>query len=55
MLESLFPDGLDRPPAIKESLVYSHLGHAYQIAGRLLDAHVLSSQLSRHPRRQLTN
>jgi tetratricopeptide (TPR) repeat protein len=39
MLESLFPDGLDRPPgSSNDEAVYSQLGHAYNSSGRLDEA-----------------
>jgi len=42
LLEGLFPDGIEQPPAVKPERVrsvMSQLGHAYQAAGRLSDAH----------------
>ena len=41
MLESLFADGVARPPRVHEGNVpgvLSQLGHAYRVAGRLLEA-----------------
>jgi tetratricopeptide (TPR) repeat protein len=41
LLEGLFPNGTEQPPAVsgQASSVIAQLGHAYQGAGRLSDAH----------------
>jgi tetratricopeptide (TPR) repeat protein len=42
LLEGLFPAGIEQPPAVQPNHVtgvLAQLGHAYQVAGRLSDAH----------------
>lgn len=42
LLESLFPNGMDQPPAVQPNdmtAVYAQLGDSYEIVGRLTEAH----------------
>jgi hypothetical protein len=48
LLEGLFPAGIQQPPAVRqsyESNIIAQLGHAYQAAGRLSDAHRCSMRI----------